>query len=53
MELEERIVVWRKKIIASFVNLCHYREKILNQVVAMVGTMCVTGEAVERPQVFD
>lgn len=52
MKLEKRTELWRKKILASFVNLCHYREKVLKQVVAMVGTMCVT-EAVERPLVFD
>lgn len=53
LKLGERIEVWRKKIVASFVILCHYREKILYQLVAMVGTMCVTGEVVDRPLVFD
>lgn len=42
-----------EKNITSFVNLWHYREKIHNQVVGMVGTICVTGEAVERPLAFD
>lgn len=51
-ELEERIEVWKENI-TSFVNLWHYREKIHNQVVGMVGTICVTGEAVERPLAFD
>lgn len=53
MELEEWIEEKRKKMIASFVILCHVREKILNQLVAMVVTVCAAGEAVNRLLVFD
>lgn len=35
-------------MIASFVILCHDREKILNQLVAVVVTMYAAGEAVKE-----
>lgn len=42
-----------KEMIASFTVMCLNREKILNQLVAMVITMCAAREAVKRLVVFD
>lgn len=41
-----------REMIASFTVLCLNQEKILNQLVAMVITMCAAGEAVKRLFVF-
>jgi len=53
MQLKEWIEEWKKKMIASFVIVCHDREKILYQLVTVVVTLCVAGKAVTRLLVFD